>query len=200
MNGSWQRVRKDYGPVRRELRRLAQAWSDSGPNVEKLFSADHVLAQAALQCRAHVIPTKTNRARLICVTVPEDLPPGDTLEIAFGIFLNFLINPDNEKLGGPCRNCDKYYVKNTKRQMVYCCKRCGLKHTSRIAVQKKRQKERLEKLREARKSAAKWKITRTRLSWKEWVCSATTISKKFLTEAVKKGELVEPVKKPAKIR
>jgi hypothetical protein len=190
----WLRHTGDYRPVQRELRRLAQAWFDSGPNVAKLFSADSVLAQAALHCRAHLIPTKTSRAQLVCVTAPENMPPGEPLEIALGLFLNFLINPYNQKLGGPCKNCDKFYVKNTKRQRVYCSKRCGLNHTSQSTLRKHRQQEHLAKLKTAERHAAMWVKTKTSKDWKSWVSNEATISKNFLTRAVRNGELVSPVK------
>ncbi len=194
VRGGWQRIKGDYRPVQRELCRLVQGWFESGPNVVKLFSADPVLAQAALQCRAHLIATKTGRAQILCTTVPENMRPGEPLEIALGLFFGFLINPYNERLGGPCKHCGKYYVKRTKRQIVYCSKQCGLKHTSRTALQKQRQQEHLYKLSEARRSAAKWAKTKTSKDWKEWVSKDALISKNFLTRAVRNGELVEPVK------
>lgn len=190
----WRRVLKDYQPVQWELRRLARAWLDSGPNIVKLFSADPILAQASLSVRAHLIPTKGGRAHLTCVTVPDNLAPGDPLEIAMGLFLDFLVNPTNERLGGPCKHCNKYYVKKTKRQIVYCSKQCGLKHTSQTAIRKQRQREHLENLEKAKRSSAKWAKTKTSKDWKDWINRETRIGKSFLTRAVRKGELVEPVK------
>lgn len=192
--GGLQRIKRDYRPVQRELRRLVRAWFDSGPNVAKLFSADLVLAQAALHCRAHLIPTKTSRAQLVCVTVPENMPPGEPLEIALGLFLNFLISPYNEKLGGPCKHCDKFYVKKTERQLVYCSKRCGLNHTSQSTLRKHRQQEHLAKLKTAEQYAAKWAKTKTSTDWKSWVSNEALVSKNFITRAVRNGKLVWPVK------
>jgi hypothetical protein len=190
----WLRHTGDYRPVQRELRRLAQAWFDSGPNVEKLFLSDRVLSQAALQCRAQLIPTKSGCAQIVCTTVPENMPPGDPLEIALGLFFNFLINPYNEKLGGPCKHCGNYYVKLTKRQVIYCSKRCGLSHTSQSTLRKHRQQEHLAKLKTAERYAAMWAKTKTSKDWKSWVNKEALISKNFLTRAVRNGELAEPVK------
>lgn len=194
INGGWQRHKGDYRPVKRELRRLVQAWFDSGPNVAKLFSGDPELALAAMHCRLLLIPTKTSRAKVMCVTVPEKMPPGEPLEIALGLFLGFLIDPYNERLSGPCKHCDKFYVKKTKRQIVYCSKRCGLNHTSQSVLRKRRLREHLATLKKAERFATRWAAARTSKDWKSWVNKEALISKNFLTRAVRKGELTEPVK------
>src|SRR6185312_111669 len=100
----WKEVRGDYRDVNRELRRLVQAWFDSGPNVEKLWSEDPALAHLPHLVRAYMVPTKGRRAHLIYMDGPDTgLSPGAPLEIALGLFFFFLLNPYNEKLGGPCK-------------------------------------------------------------------------------------------------
>jgi hypothetical protein len=158
--GGFRKVQKDYKPVQRELQRLVQDWFDSGPNVAKLFSVQPSVARAALDLRAHLIPSKTGRAHLITTTVSENLPPGAPLEVALGLFFNFLINPENDKLGGPCKRCSKYYVKKTKRQIAYCSKKCGLKHTSKAAIRKKREDEHSKQLQKAERFSDLWSVLR----------------------------------------
>ena len=192
----WVKVKGDYRPVKQELRRLVQAWFDSGPNVQKLFSADPSIARHALGFRAHLIPTKTPRAKLVYLTVPENLPPGDIQAIALGLFFDFLLNPFNEKLGGPCAHCHKFYIKKTKRQTVYCSKKCGLKHTSQAVIRKHRQDEQERKLKRAKRFSEKWADARTSKGWKQWVSEASNISKNWLTRTVKSGELIEPTRSP----
>jgi hypothetical protein len=119
----------------------------------------------------------------------------DPFEDAMGMFYLFLLNPYNEKLGGPCKQCGKYYVKHTKRQIAYCSKRCGLKHTSRAFFKKQRQQDRQEKVEKVKRSAAKWAAMKTDQGWKEWVSSNTRVSKNFLTRLVKSGEVDEPIKR-----
>jgi hypothetical protein len=190
----WLKMKLDYRPVQRELRRLVKAWFDSGPNVAKLFSDDPALALAAMHCRLQLIPTKTRCAKVMCVTVPENMPPGAPLEIALGLFLGFLIDPYNERLGGPCKHCGTFYVKKTKRQIVYCSKRCGLNHTSQSVLRKRRLQEHLATLKKAERFATRWAVAKTSKDWKSWVNKEAMISKNFLTRAVSKGELAEPVK------
>ena len=181
--------------MNKELRSLVQAWFDSGPNVAKLFKENPVLARITLIGRAAITPTRGGRAQLVYVDGPNTcLSPGDPLDIALGLFFLFLLNPFNEKLGGPCKLCGKYYVKKTKRQKVYCSKRCGLMQTSKSAVMKRRQAEHRDKLATAKLLSEKWSKTKTRKSWKEWVSDHTQISRHWLTRAVNSGELYEPVK------
>jgi hypothetical protein len=189
-----QKVGGDYRPVQGKLRGLVQEWLHSGPNVSKLLDADPMLDRATRSFRPHFIPTKSGTARLAYLRVPEYMPQGKPLEIALGLFLNFLLNPYNEKLGGPCKHCGNYYVKNTKRQVVYCSKRCGHKHTSQTVIRKYRQQERKENLDKVKRSSARWAKTKRSKDWKEWVNKETRISKNFLTRAVRNKELVEPVK------
>jgi len=192
---AWKEVRGDYRDVKWELRRLVQAWFDSGPNVEKLWSEDPSLAHLPHIVRAYMVPTKGSRAHLIYMDGPDtSLSPGDPLEIALGLFFLFLLNPYNEKLGGPCKHCRKYYVKKTGRQIVYCSQRCGRKHTSTISIQQQRQQEHLETIGKAKQYLAKWASTNTRKGWKEWVSDQALISRHWLTRYVGKGELVVPVK------
>ena len=191
----WKKVRGDYRAVNKELRRLVQAWFDSGPNVEKLWSEDPALARLPHIVRAYMFPSKGSRAYLTYMDGPETgLSPGNPLEIALGLFFLFLLNPYNEKLGGPCKRCWKYYVKKTERQIVYCSKGCGRKHTSKVFIQKQRQQEHLETIEKAKQYLAKWASTNTRKGWKEWVSDNTLVSKHWLSRYERNGEIVVPVK------
>jgi endogenous inhibitor of DNA gyrase (YacG/DUF329 family) len=195
VKGGSERVLIDYRPVQKELRRLVQAWFDSGPNLIKLFNSDPIVAREAQRFRAHMIPTSTGRAKLDYLTAPEKMNPAEPLAIALGLFLDFLLNPFNERLGGPCANCGKYYVKKTKRKKtVYCSERCGHRVTSRLANKERREREHNEQLDLAKRWSMKWSNTRTAKPWKEWVSKRTHIKKHWLTRAVRNGELVEPVK------
>jgi hypothetical protein len=191
----WQEARGDYRDVNQELRRLVQAWFDSGPNVEKLWSEDPMLARLSHIVRASMVPTKGSRAYLIYMGGPETgLSPGDPVKIALGLFFYFLLNPYNEKLGGPCKHCGKYYVKKTKRQIAYCSQLCGRKHTSKTFIQQHRQREHMEAIERVRQYLVKWATTDTRKGWKEWVSNQALISKQWLSRYEKRGELVVPVK------
>jgi hypothetical protein len=189
----------DYRPVRQELRRLVRAWYNSGPNVCKLLDAVPRLNQFAEDFRPYFIPTTGRTAHLAYLDVPEYSAHSKPIDLAFGLFLKFLINPFNEKLGGPCKDCHKFYVKKTRRQNVYCSKRCGLKHTSMAAIRNQRAKKHSAKLEEAKRLSTMWVKTGTSKGWKEWsadrsVGSKYPLTKHWLTRAAKNEELLEPTK------
>ena len=165
-----------------------------GQDVNKLFDANPMLDQAARNFQPHFIPTKGGTAKLAYLA-PEYLPDVAPLEIALGLFLPFLLNPYNRKLGGPCKNCGKYYLRETERnKSVYCSKRCGHRLTSSLANTARRDREHQRQLKLAEQWTQKWLNTKTTDPWKKWVSGRSPIKKHWLTRAVNKGELVEPVK------
>jgi hypothetical protein len=177
------------------MRRLVRAWFDSGPNVSNLLDADPMVDLATRNSRPYFIPTKSGTARLAYLTVPEYLPQVKPLEIALGHFIQFLLNPYNEKLGGPCKHCGSYYVKKTERKKtVYCSERCGHRLTSRLANRERRDREHKKQLKLAEQWTAKWLNAKTARPWKEWVSNGINIKKHWLTRAVRNGEIAEPVK------
>lgn len=184
----------DYRGAQKGLRQFVQAWLRSGPNVNKLFDANPMLDQAARNFQPHFIPTKGGTAKLAYLA-PEYLPDVAPLEIALGLFLPFLLNPYNRKLGGPCKNCGKYYLRETERnKSVYCSERCGHRLTSSLANTARRDREHQRQLKLAEQWTQKWLNTKTTDPWKKWVSGRSPIKKHWLTRAVNKGELVEPVK------
>lgn len=194
VKGGSERVLKDYRPVQKELRRLVQAWFDSGPNVQKLLNEDPVLAREAQRFRAHLIPTNTGHAKLDYLTAPEKMNPAEPLATALGLFIDFLLNPFNERLGGPCACCGKYYVKKTERKKtVYCSKTCGHRLTSCVANQARRDREHQKQLKLAMQWTVRWLNAKTAVPWKEWVSKRTHLTKHWLTRAVRNEELVEPI-------
>jgi hypothetical protein len=190
-----QKVLKDFRPVKRELRRLVQAWFDSGPNVRKLLDRDPVLAREAYSLRAELFPTTTGHAKLTYLTAPEKMNPFEPLANALGHFLDFLLNPDNERLGGPCTYCGDYFLrKNTKKKTAFCPGKCGSRFASRLANKTRRDHEHEKQLKLAKQWVQRWLNARTAMPWKEWVSNRAHIKKHWLTLAVKNQELVEPVK------
>lgn len=184
------------GPITVRVSRLPYGFALGGRSKEVPEDArQRFEIRQTRRVRAYMVPTKGSQAYLTYLDGPDtDLSPGDPVEIALGLFFFFLLNPYNEKLGGPCRHCEKYYVKKTKRQTVYCSQRCGRKYTSRISVQQRRLQEHLEIIEKANECLAKWASTNTRKRWKEWVSDNALISRHWLSRYVEKGELVVPVK------
>lgn len=183
-------------PIQTELHRLVQGWFDSGPNVNQLFSAHPELAKQAASIHAHVIATQTPRAKLLYTPAPANMSPLDQHFVDYGLFFGFLVNPFNERLGGPCANCGQHFVKNTKRRKTrYCSPRCGKLCTSRLANQNRRRSERRRQLRDVRRAIQEWRKEKCKLVWKEWVSRRTQVSKNWITRAVKSGDISEPGKR-----
>ena len=167
----------------------------SGPNVCRLFDANPIVSQKALDFRPHFTPTPGSTARLAYLAAVEYSEHTSAREIAVELFLRFLLNPYNEKLGGPCKYCDKYFVKKTKRQTVYCSELCGQRFTSRKALEDSRKRETARKIKETKQSIIEWLDKGEGKEWKVWVSRRTRITKNWLTRATKNDLIKEPVKK-----
>lgn len=119
-------------------------------------------------------------------------------EEALRFFLLLVTNPLCDKLTGPCVRCKKYFVRDSAKNTRYCSRSCATRSTALTATKKRRQEEHADKLLRASEAARQWTAARTRLNWKQWVatkCTASEITVKFLTRAVNKGELEEPVRR-----
>jgi hypothetical protein len=116
------------------------------------------------------------------------------------MFLHFLLHPLREKLcETPCARCDRYYVKKTVRQKVYCSRRCSRDGTAAFATKNRLKEERDQKLSIAGEEAKNWISARTDRDWKTWVSNRKSAKKlgitpKFLTRAVNNSELDTPRK------
>ncbi len=129
------------------------------------------------------------------IQIVGDLKIADFRNIAGQSFLEYFFSPFNDRRGGPCRQCGQYWMKKNKRQTAYCSKTCGSKFTARASNRNRRRNERENLCESARKSVAEWSRSRQQIDWKRWIVSNhPQISKKFLGQLVKKGELVVPVK------
>jgi len=113
-------------------------------------------------------------------------------------FVRLLNNSQRAYLGGPCLNPkrhkdrDHWYLKKTKRRSVFCSRYCA-----RDAMQARKRNrdynEKIDKAAAAIKNYLKRPARFSKLSWQEYVIEAEpSISKKFLTLAVKAGRLTPP--------
>jgi hypothetical protein len=178
--------------LRIELRKLVRAWQESGPNLAKMLDADKALARRADHGVTRLLPTNTGKGHLLWLPTPPGFNPLSWKDHALAHFLDLVVNPLWYKLGGPCARCDRYYVKKTTLQKTYCSRTCGSTFTANFAVRKARKKEHVEKLQRAQLAADAWRITRTRLPWKQWVSNKTKLTVKWLTRATNNGQLREP--------
>ena len=192
-DGTWQQVIVDRTDFRNELRRMVRLWMQSGKNLNDLFRIDRVLAAELHTFRVQLVPDRNGAPRLSILTAPQGDGQQTIHTLALTLFLDFLLNPERELLGGPCKECGLYFVKKTRRRNTYCSVRCGTRHTSREANQKSYRMERNAKLLLIKKRIDAWLKTDRRLDWKSYVCRKGDISKKMLTQLLESGELSVPV-------
>ncbi len=124
---------------------------------------------------------------------PDDKIPGG-VGFAFTVWMfgTLVTNPICEKLGGPCARCGNYYIKKRASQKVYCSRRCGNAATAVARTAERDAAERKEKLLRAKAAIREWRSAKPQQDWKPWIAQKTGIDLRFLTRAVKKGDLVPP--------
>jgi len=194
--------------LRDKLRQLVGRWQASGPNLEKMMYEDFDLFDdVQLACRARWTPQADGRALLLLMPdynegMKRKMKRGKdgqwqaTPEAQALVLFHFLtLNPQCEKLAGPCARCGLFYVKKRASQKVYCSRRCGNASTAVIRTRERLAAEHADKLRRAAAAARKWATARTSLGWKPWVSEREPdVTPKFLTRAVNKGVFKPPVR------
>ena len=172
-------------------------WQASKSNLRTLFESDRELARELHIFRVQLIADHEGTPRLSILTAPQ----GDGLQtphtVALALFLDFLLNPEHDSLGGPCKECDKYYWKPTRRRVTFCSPECGTKFTSRKANDDRYQREREDKIAQAKRGLRNWSKTNMEEDWREYVHRTEFISKNFLTRAEARNEFIVP--KPIEI-
>jgi hypothetical protein len=178
------------------LRKLVQAWRFSDPDSVRL-SRDQEKIWADVY--RYWNGRRLNPLRLV-------VSPGggagfflnnrsepDPHKEALRWFLELLLNPEREKLAGPCPRCSNYYIRRSARNKVYCSRSCGTRATALAATKKRRDEEHADKLKRADERIRKWEKS-PKCDWKAFVSERGDISVKFLTRAVNNGELRPPTK------
>jgi hypothetical protein len=187
------------------LIRLMERLKGCGGNLKKMMDEDPELEKVVrTSCTTVWLPSKTGRAHLALqpskeiknlppMPEPQDAEKRAQLLAALWFHVGTL-NPEWNKLAGPCARCGNYYIKKRASQKVYCSRRCGNAATAVERTRERIASERGDKLDRAKAAIKKWKSTATRQDWKLWVSKKTGIDPRFLTRAITKGDLVPPTK------
>lgn len=183
---------RDFAALRLELQELVTAWKRSGPNLTKMLDANKDLSKKVEKGKTLLVTSDSGRAQLMWIPDPAPLPERTVLDHAAVLFVNLVLNPYWESLGGPCRRCDKYYIKKTVRQESYCSRRCGAAITALEATRSRRQAQLEKKLEMAQGAIKEWQKQRPAVDWKSWVCLQTELTLTFLTRAVNNGAIHPP--------
>ena len=196
----WQLYDKLLREAPGKLQQLVEAWNRSGRNLKTMWRDSYVTALYIHEF------SKKHPVRLAWAGTGTDVDHpfldrhGRTPdEEAARLFLTLIFNPQKEKLGGPCSGCGRYYIRRTAGNTTYCSRSCGTRATAIATTKRRRAREHDDKMRRARLAAEQWaklqRTGRTKKGWKEWVFKAEPdIKPNFLTRAVNRGELKEPVR------
>jgi hypothetical protein len=196
---------RDGSELQKELRLLVRAWQDSGPHL--MYMAKQAGIEGFMEKvrvfpfissdRGNVDPWFTVNPRRLEELFSQG-KAGETRATAIALFTLLVHNPEWNKLAGPCPRCGAYYIKKRASQKVYCSRKCGNAATAVLRTSERYKSQREDKLHCAQAALQEWTITRTKADWKQFVsrrCREKEITPKFLTRAVNKGELKEPVHK-----
>lgn len=180
--------------LRDELRQLVERWRESGPNLERMLDLDEILdSELKTAWYGKYLPGQHARAHI--VLRPTKVFHNTNHELAVGMFAALTLNPNCEKLGGPCAHikCSRYFVRKSKRLTDYCSRLCCQRASALRHTRRRLEEERKDKLDRTRAAIQKWQTTHTRDDWKTAVCKREPdITMRFLTRAVTKGDLAEP--------
>lgn len=167
---------------------LMERLKKCGGNLLRMMDGDPQLLNSVREaCTAFWLPTKTGRAylvlqppeRVLLPLSPKDIQTPE--EYAAMLFHVWTLNPEWDKLAGPCARCGRYYIKKRASQKVYCSAKCGSTATAIARTREKLEQERNGKIKRAKASLREWRKARTKEDWKIFVSRKTGIDKRFLT-------------------
>ena len=186
------------------LARLMERLRACGGNLKKMMDGDPELANTvAAVCVTRWMPSRTGRAYLMLqpswehIRLPSE--PGEMVtaqpERMAALFFHVgTLNPEWDKLAGPCARCGNYYIKKRASQKVYCSRRCGNATTALARTSERIKAERADKIVRAKAAIKEWKAAKSQQGWKQWVSESTAIDLRFLTRNFTETGVVKPTK------
>ena len=114
-------------------------------------------------------------------------------------FIRLVMNPERERLG-LCERCNKFYVsKGRYRRKIFCSLHCARNATVSRYMSRRRYKLRQVKINHAKRLLHGYRSSHG--DWKRWLSLETKgteieLTPAFLTRAVSKGDLVNPLTEP----
>jgi hypothetical protein len=173
------------------LIRLMERLKDYGGNLKRMMDDDPELEKVVRKvCTTLWLPSKTRRAALVLQRVDSEIlesqpKPGEPQmrpdRYAALLFHVGTLNPEWDKLAGPCARCGRYYLKKRDSQKVYCSRSCGNAATAVARTRERIKAEHINKIGRTKAAMKEWKRTKTQQDWKRWVSQKTGIDLRFLT-------------------
>lgn len=96
-------------------------------------------------------------------------------------------------LGGPCKTCERWFVRETARPSIYCSRACSV--NGQKAKERRAQRDKL--LADIKAATLNYESLSVnsryrKMGWRKYVMDATGTSQKFLTQMVKRGKIAPP--------
>jgi hypothetical protein len=188
------------------LIRLVERLKGCGGNLKRMMDGDPELAKVVTtSCTTLWVPSKTGRAHLVLQPsaeiktlspMPQPKDAERRAELLAALYFHVgTLNPEWNKLAGPCARCGRYYLKNRASQNVYCSRECGNRATAVTRTRERIKAERDEKMNRAKAAMKEWKRAKTQQDWKLWVSQETGIDLRFLTRNFTQTGEAKPTKK-----
>lgn len=174
------------------LSRLLERLKESGGSLKRMMDGDPQLAEAVAQvCVTRWMPSTSGRAYLVLQPswehilrrglTPDQVDRMRPEQFAALLFHVWTLNPECDKLAGPCARCGRYYIKKRTSQNIYCSRRCGNAATAVARTRERIEAERRGKMDRVKAAMKEWKRAKTQQSWKLWIAQKTGIDLRFLT-------------------
>ena len=194
----------------KRLLKLVDLWELSGRNWQnrKFWKENQVDLNALFQelnsaVRVWIVPSPfrdRHHGRLFLNA--DSTSYGSTPETGLGWLVMLWTHENQELWGGRCQRCQKFYVKNSQRQKVYCSQRCGSADTG--SGEKKRQQRaetRARRIEQANRLVSEWESMRKSSqwnytgNWKAFIADKMQgegVTASWVTRYVNKGEIRRP--------
>lgn len=190
--GDRRTIQLERSEMQVELCRLVTLWISSGPNVRKMLRKEPALAIRVQKGTTIFYPLPGGRGYLEWIPITTEVTELSPQDRALEYFMSLITNPQWQMLGGPCRRCEDFYLKETNRRRVYCSRKCSSAATAVPSVSRRRRQVQANRIRGAQDAIDEWSKAKRRTGWKDWVSSRTGYTVKWITRAVTNKGLRPP--------
>jgi hypothetical protein len=186
-----------------KLRRWVRSWQKANASVEtvsalralakELSKEDRSELERFLEgVRVFMLPNGT-------LAIEDHIPRGrgQRYNLAAIEFTRLLRNPRRIFLAGPCLSCERWYIRKYIKEKPGSSRYCSNRCKGNFRKAKRRNATKAKLLEEIRKAISRYKQLPTNHryrenGWAAFVTEATRTTKKYLTQAINRGELVPP--------
>src|SRR5271170_792454 len=124
-----------------ELRKVIQAWRESGPDLRAMLMRDKTL-QKRISPSICLLEPRGKGGKLLWMPRTAGKGKLQGKSAALSMFVTLVVHPElNRFAERPCARCGNYFLKKSARQKVYCSQKCGVYQNAVLATRRRRLKE-----------------------------------------------------------